>query len=86
MSMLNRYLLLRIVLYTGMVLAIVVGAENASASDLSYCRHRYGPSLADTVRGVNGTPCGIECTARHDARLAKIHRCVAMRAQARRHG
>jgi hypothetical protein len=86
MSKLNRYLLPRVVLCTGMALAVVAGSEIASANDLSYCRHRYGPSLADTVRGVNGTPCGIECTARHDARWAKIRHCVAMRAQARHHG
>jgi hypothetical protein len=86
MSTLNRYLLRRVVLCTGMALAVVAGSEIASASDLSYCKHRYGPSLADTVRGVNGTPCGVECTARHDARWAKIRHCVAMRAQARHHG
>jgi hypothetical protein len=86
MSTLNRCLLPRVVLCTEMVLALVVGSENASASNLSYCKHRYGPSLADTVRGVNGTPCGVECTASHDARWVKIRHCVAMRAQARHHG
>jgi hypothetical protein len=85
MSILNR-LLPRVALCTGMIIALVAGFENASASDLSYCQHRYGPSLADTVRGIHGTPCGIECTARHDARWAKIRHCVAMRQQARHHG
>jgi hypothetical protein len=86
MSVLNRYLLPRVVLCTATALALVAGAEVVSASDLSYCKHRYGPSLADTVRGIDGTPCGVECTARRDARWAKIRHCVTMRAQARHHG
>jgi hypothetical protein len=86
MSVVNKCLqLASIALCAGMTFAVLAGAENASASDLSYCRHRYGPSLADIVRGVEGTPCGIECTASHNARWAMVGRCIAMREQARRH-
>jgi hypothetical protein len=76
----------RIAICAGVVtLSFVAGAQSASADAWSYCRHRYGPSLTSTVRGINGTPCGIECTAREQARRAKIHHCVEMRQRARHH-
>ena len=86
MSLLNRYLLPRVMLCTGMAVAVVAGSEIASASDLSYCKHRYGPPLADTMRGVNGTPCGVSVRHGHDARWAKVRHCIAMRVQARHRG
>jgi hypothetical protein len=86
MSVLNSCLRLAgVTVGTGMVVLALLGAENASASDLSYCRRLYGPSLATIVRGVEGEPCGIQCTADNDARWAKIGRCVAMRENARHH-
>ena len=69
----------------GISVLTLLGVGNASASDLSYCRRLYGPSLATIVRGVEGEPCGIQCTADNDARWAKIGRCVAMRENARHH-
>jgi hypothetical protein len=83
----NRYLRLTyFAVKIGVVaLALVIGEQSVSASHYSYCRMRYGPSLATIVRGVHGTPCGIECTASRNARWAKIRRCEAMRAEARHH-
>jgi hypothetical protein len=78
MSILNRYLLPRVVLCTGMALAAVAGAESAYANDWSYCRHRYGPSLATITRDINGTPCGVNCTAQRNARWMKERRCAAL--------
>jgi hypothetical protein len=76
----NRYLgLAHSAVKTGVVaLALVISVQSVSASD--YCRMRYGPSPTTIVRGVNGTPCGINCTASRNARWAKIRRCEAMRA------
>lgn len=86
MPMLNSCLrLTHVALGTGMAVLTLLGVGNAHASDLSYCRRLYGPSLATMVRGVEGEPCGIQCTASNDARWAKIGRCVAMREHARRH-
>jgi hypothetical protein len=86
LKMSQRYLLPHVALFAGMaVLSFLVEAGNASASDLSYCRRLYGPSLATIVRGVEGEPCGIQCTTSNDTRWAKIGRCVAMREHAR-HG
>jgi hypothetical protein len=82
----DRYLLPHVALFAGMALAVFAGTGNASESDFSYCHRLYGPSLATIVRGVEGEPCGIQCTAANDARWAKIGRCVAMREHARSHG
>jgi hypothetical protein len=68
------------------VFIFIAGAASASASDWSYCQHRYGPSLVTITRDINGTPCGINCTARANARWAKERRCAALLHHARRHG
>jgi hypothetical protein len=85
-SLIESSRLIRIVIAAGVgVFALVSGSESSSASDWSYCKRRYGPSLATIDRSINGTPCGVECTASRNARFAKIYRCMEGREHARRH-
>jgi hypothetical protein len=44
-------------------LALAVAGSSAQALDLYQNPDGTYPSLANEVRDINGTPCGIECTA-----------------------
>jgi hypothetical protein len=71
---------LRVAVCVGVaVLTFAAGAESASANGWSYCKHRYGPSLVTITRDINGTPCGVNCTAQRNARWMKERRCDCSR-------
>jgi hypothetical protein len=66
----------RVALCGAGALFLVAGSAVSPAHAVSVYQNLNGtyPSLSDFVRDLNGTPCGIECTAHAERRWARESR------------